>query len=265
MPRAQQSLSDVDEVLPGKLIIGDALRTLEGMDDDRFQMCVTSPPYWGLRDYDVEGQIGAEPTVDGYIENLTKLFSQVRRTLRPDGTLWLNIGDSYTSGGRTWRPPDKKLPQRGMSYRPATPQGMKPKDLIGVPWMLAFALRADGWYLRTDVVWHKPNGNPESVKDRPSRKHEFLFLLTKSERYLYNWEAVKVPNDRGTGTKARSTVWSINTTPFPEAHFATRGGLPERRPCPRPAPPARPHQGDRAVVSLSMARSRLRGAGLRNM
>lgn len=205
----------------GRLIVGDAHRVLEGVDDDTFQMCVTSPPYWGLRDYDVDGQIGAEPTVDEYVEKLTKLFSQVRRTLRPDGTLWLNIGDSYTSGGRTWRQSDKKLPQRGMSYRPATPEGMKPKDLIGVPWMLAFALRADGWYLRTDIVWHKPNGNPESVKDRPSRKHEFLFLLTKSERYLYNWEAVKVPNDRGTGTKARSTVWSVNTTPFPEAHFAT--------------------------------------------
>lgn len=204
----------------GRLIVGDALRALERMDDDIFQTVVTSPPYWGLRDYGIEGQIGAEPTVDGYVEHLVKLFTQVRRTLRSDGTLWLNIGDSYTSGGRTWRQADSKLPARGMNYRPATPEGMKPKDLIGVPWMLAFALRADGWYLRTDIVWNKPNGNPESVKDRPSRKHEFIFLLTKSERYLYNWEAVKVPSDRGTGTKARSTVWNINTFPFPEAHFA---------------------------------------------
>lgn len=204
----------------GRLIIGDALHILEGFDDERFQTVVTSPPYWGLRDYGIEGQIGAEDTVDEYIERLVKLFGQVRRTLRSDGSLWLNIGDSYTSGGRTWRQADNKLPARGMNYRPATPEGMKPKDLIGVPWMLAFALRADGWYLRTDIVWNKPNGNPESVKDRPSRKHEFVFLLTKSERYLYNWEAVKVPNDKGTGTKARSTVWNINTSPFPEAHFA---------------------------------------------
>ncbi len=223
----RMQLFNPDEVVPtpgrgsGKLIVGDALHLLEGIDDETFQTVVTSPPYWGLRDYGIEGQIGAEPTVDDYIETLVKLFAQVRRTLRSDGTLWLNIGDSYTSGGRTWRQSDSKLPARGMTYRPGTPEGMKPKDLIGVPWMLAFALRADGWYLRTDIVWNKPNGNPESVKDRPSRKHEFIFLLSKSERkYLYNWEAVKVPNDKGTGTKARSTVWNVNTSPFPEAHFA---------------------------------------------
>jgi site-specific DNA-methyltransferase (cytosine-N4-specific) len=204
------------------LIVGDALGVLSAVPDQTFQTVVTSPPYWGLRDYGIEGQIGAEPTVDKYIESLVALFEQVRRTLRDDGTLWLNIGDSYTSGGRTWRQADSKLPQRAMDYRPATPEGMKPKDLIGVPWMLAFALRSAGWYLRTDIIWHKPNGNPESVKDRPSRKHEFIFLLSKSERaYKYNWEAVKVPNDKGTGTKARSSVWSVNTTPFPEAHFAT--------------------------------------------
>ncbi len=219
-------LFDIDEAAPapgrgsGKLIVGDALTALEGIDDETFQTVVTSPPYWGLRDYGIDGQIGAEPTVDEYVDKLVKLFSQVRRTLRSTGTLWLNIGDSYTSGGRTWRQSDSKLPARGMNYRPATPEGMKPKDLIGVPWMLAFALRADGWYLRTDIVWNKPNGNPESVKDRPSRKHEFIFLLTKSERYLYNWEAVKVPNDKGAGTKARSSVWNVNTSPFPEAHFA---------------------------------------------
>jgi site-specific DNA-methyltransferase (adenine-specific)/site-specific DNA-methyltransferase (cytosine-N4-specific) len=204
----------------GTLVVGDAARVLEGVGDETFQMVVTSPPYWGLRDYGVDSQIGAEPTVHEYVENLVKLFGQVRRTLRDDGTLWLNVGDSFTSGGRTWRDSDSKLPARGMSYRPATPEGMKPKDLIGVPWMLAFALRDDGWYLRTDIIWHKPNGNPESVKDRPSRKHEFLFLLSKSERYLYNRDAVKVPSDDGRGTKARSSVWSINTFPFPEAHFA---------------------------------------------
>jgi len=204
----------------GRIIQGDAVQALASIDDDTFQTAVTSPPYWGLRDYGIDGQIGAEPTVFEYIETLTKLFSEVRRTLRPDGTLWLNIGDSYTSGGRTWRQSDKKLPARGMDYRPATPEGLKKKDLIGVPWRLAFALQADGWYLRTDIVWNKPNGNPESVKDRPTRMHEFVFLLTKSERYLYNYEAVKEPAVNGK-LKARRSVWNVNTEAFPEAHFAT--------------------------------------------
>ena len=205
----------------GRILQGDATRALGHIDDNTFQCVVTSPPYWGLRDYGIDDQIGAEPTVDEYIEKLTKLFSEVRRTLRPDGTLWLNIGDSFTSGGRTWRQSDKKLPARGMDYRPATPEGLKPKDLIGVPWRLAFALQTDGWYLRTDIVWNKPNGNPESVKDRPVRMHEFIFLLTKSERYLYNYEAVKEPSLDGKKLKARRSVWNINTEAFPEAHFAT--------------------------------------------
>lgn len=205
----------------GFLLIGDALRALEGFDDATFQAVVTSPPYWGLRDYGMDGQIGAEPTVDGFVERLVKVFSEVRRTLRDDGTLWLNIGDSYTSGGRTWRQSDKKLAARGMSYRPATPEGLKPKDLIGVPWRLASALQLDGWYLRSEVIWQKPNVQPESVKDRPARSHEFVFMLTKSERYLYNYDAVKVPTDDGRRMKARKDVWSINTEAFPDAHFAT--------------------------------------------
>ncbi len=205
----------------GKIINGDAVRLMRQMDDGIFQCVVTSPPYWGLRDYGITDQIGAESTVEEYIERLVKLFAEVRRTLKDDGTLWLNIGDSFTSGGRTWRQSDKKLPARGMNYRPGTPEGLKPKDLIGVPWRLAFALQADGWYLRTDIVWNKPNGNPESVKDRPVRTHEFLFLLTKSERYLYNYDAVKEPSQDGKKMKARRSVWNVNTEPFPEAHFAT--------------------------------------------
>lgn len=204
----------------GEIVIGDALQALASMPDQRFQCVVTSPPYWGLRDYGVPGQIGAELTVDDYIDSLVKVFGEVRRTLRNDGTFWLNIGDSFTSGNRTWRDADSKLPARGMSYRPPTPEGLKPKDLIGVPWKLAFALQADGWYLRTDIVWHKPNSNPESVKDRPTRSHEFLFLLTKSEKYFYDHAATRVPSDTGTGLKALRSVWSINTEPFPEAHFA---------------------------------------------
>ena len=204
----------------GELIIGDAAQALASMPDQRFQCVVTSPPYWGLRDYGVQGQIGAELEVDGYIDALVKVFSEVRRTLRDDGTVWLNLGDSYTSGGRTWRDSDSKLPARGMNYRPPTPKGLKSKDLIGVPWKLAFALQADGWYLRTDIVWHKPNSNPESVKDRPSRCHEFIFLLSKSERYFYDHAATRIPSDSGTKLKALRSVWSINTEPFAEAHFA---------------------------------------------
>lgn len=204
----------------GRLIQGDAVCALATLDDESVQTIITSPPYWGLRDYGIAGQIGAEPTVHQFIDNLVKVFSDVRRVLREDGTFWLNIGDAFTSGGRTWRQSDKKLPARGMNYRPATPEGLKPKDLIGVPWRLAFALQADGWYLRTDIVWNKPNGNPESVKDRPTRMHEFVFLLTKAERYLYNYEAVKQPTDNGKGAKALRTVWNINTEAFPEAHFA---------------------------------------------
>jgi site-specific DNA-methyltransferase (adenine-specific)/site-specific DNA-methyltransferase (cytosine-N4-specific) len=207
--------------LTGTIIHGDAARSMQQMDDGIFQCVVTSPPYWGLRDYGIPDQIGAEPTVDEYIERLVKLFAHVRRTLRDDGTMWLNIGDGFTSGGRTWRQSDKKLPARGMDYRPSTPEGLKPKDLIGIPWRLAFALQADGWYLRTDIVWNKPNGNPESVKDRPVRTHEFLFLLTKRERYLYNYDAVKEPSRDGKTLKARRSVWNIYTEPFPEAHFAT--------------------------------------------
>ncbi len=206
----------------GRLIQGDAAAVLATIPDESIQMCVTSPPYWGLRDYGLPEQIGAEPRVEEFVEHLVKVFAEVRRVLRPDGSLWLNIGDSYTSGGRTWRDRDEKLPARGMTYRPATPDGLKPKDLIGVPWRVAFALQAEGWYLRTEIIWHKPNALPESVKDRPSRNHEYLFFLTKSLKdYKYNYEAAKVPTDDGRALKARKSVWSISTEAFPDAHFAT--------------------------------------------
>ncbi|MEO7665921.1 MAG: site-specific DNA-methyltransferase, partial [Dehalococcoidia bacterium] len=181
----------------GDIYVGDALGLLKQFPDRMFQTCVTSPPYWGLRDYAIEGQIGAENRVDDYVDSLVRVFDEVRRVLHDDGTLWLNIGDSYTSGGRTWRDSDKKLPARGMSYRAPTPEGLKPKDLIGVPWRVAFALQAAGWYLRSDIVWDKPNAIPESVKDRPTKVHEYVFLLTKSERYLYNHEAVRQPASNG--------------------------------------------------------------------
>lgn len=204
----------------GRIITGDARLELAKMESGSFQSCITSPPYWGLRDYGIAGQIGAEMKLDDYICDLVAIFAEVRRALADDGTLWLNIGDSYTSGGRTWRDTDKKNKARGMDYRAPTPDGLKPKDLIGVPWRLAFALQADGWYLRSDIVWSKANGLPESVKDRPSRTHEYIFLFSKSERYFYDYESVREPAVNGNKRSCRS-VWTINTEPFKEAHFAT--------------------------------------------
>ncbi len=159
--------------------------------------------------------------VNDYIGHLVKVFQEVRRTLRNDGTLWLNIGDSYTSGGRTWRQKDSKNKGRQMDYRPPTPRGLKPKDLIGVPWKIAFALQEDGWYLRSDIIWYKPNCQPESVKDRPTRAHEYLFLFSKTEKgYVYNYEAILESTKEGNGKKNRRTVWAINTNGFKGDHFA---------------------------------------------
>ncbi|OOE84209.1 site-specific DNA-methyltransferase [Salinivibrio siamensis] len=203
-----------------RLIIADSRQALTQVPDKTFQMCVTSPPYWGLRDYNMNGQIGAEETIHEFISDLVAIFREVRRTLKDDGILWLNIGDSYTSGGRTWRDKDKKNPARGMSYRASTPDGLKPKDLIGLPWRLALALQDDGWYLRSDNIWYKPNCQPESVKDRPTRSHEYVFLLSKSEKYYYDYESVKEPAIDGKKVRNRRTVWKVRTKPFKGAHFA---------------------------------------------
>lgn len=200
------------------LIGGDALAVLTNMPPNSVQTVVTSPPYWSLRDYGIAGQVGLETSVYDFIENLADLFDQVHRVLRSDGTLWLNIGDSYTSGNRGWRAPDKKNSARAMNVRPPTPEGLKSKDLIGVPWRLAFALQDRGWYLRSEVVWRKPNAQPESVRDRPTRDHEQVFLFSKSDRYKYDVGAVKGPNDR-----RLRTVWDIPTQINRDAsgHFAT--------------------------------------------
>jgi site-specific DNA-methyltransferase (cytosine-N4-specific) len=198
------------------LLCGDSEKALASIPEGIFQTCVTSPPYWSLRDYNIAGQIGLENSVTEYIYHLVRVFDGVHRTLRDDGTLWVNIGDSYTSGGRTWRATDKKNPVRAMQVRPPTPDGLKPKDLIGVPWLLAFALQKRGWYLRADIIWNKPNCQPESVKDRPTRSHEYLFLFSKSEHYFYDHNAVRGPNGRN-----MRTVWDIKTKPYPGAHFAT--------------------------------------------
>lgn len=203
-----------------KLLQGDALTRLQRLPDSFVQCCVTSPPYWGLRDYTSPEQVGAERTVGDYLMRLVLVFREVRRVLRHDGTLWLNLGDAYTSGNRKTRAPDEKNPHRAMGYRPATPEGLKPKDLIGLPWRLAFALQADGWYLRSDVVWHKPNAQPESVKDRPTRAHEYLFLLSKSKTYFYDSTAVQEDAVNQAGKRARRSVWSVTTEPSPEGHPA---------------------------------------------
>jgi len=201
----------------GSVIIeGDALQALQNLPSKSVQCVITSPPYWGLRDYGIPEQIGLEETLPQYLNRLVAIFSEIKRVLRDDGTLWLNIGDGYTSGNRAYRAPDKKNPARAMNIRPDTPEGLKPKDLLGIPWRLAFALQDDGWYLRTDLVWNKPNGMPESVKDRPTRCHEYMFLFAKSEQYFYDHKAILEDNGRN-----RRSVWNINTVPFNEAHFAT--------------------------------------------
>lgn len=200
------------------IIAGDAHRILSTLPDGIAQTVVTSPPYWSLRDYGIDGQLGLEASVHDFIAALAALFDDVRRVLAPDGTLWLNIGDSYTSGNRGWRAPDRKNVARAMSTRPPTPDGLKPKDLIGVPWRLAFALQERGWYLRSDLVWNKPNAQPESVGDRPTRSHEYVFLLSANEKYRYDVDAVRGPN----GRRLRS-VWDLTTQPSRDAsgHFAT--------------------------------------------
>jgi len=199
---------------------GDAVTVLRRLPSNSVRCVVTSPPYWGLRDYGIDDQIGLELTMPQFIQKLVAVFSEVRRVLTDDGTLWINIGDGYTSGNRGYRATDKKNPARAMTVRPDTPEGLKPKDLMGIPWRLAFALQDDGWYLRTDIIWNKPNAMPESVKDRPTRSHEFLFMFSKSEKYFYNSDAVKQVADGG-GLRNLRTVWSVNTKPYAGAHFAT--------------------------------------------
>lgn len=212
----------------------DALSVLKKLPSGVVQCCITSPPYWGLRDYGSSNQIGAEPSVEEYIRRLTRVFKEVHRVLKPDGTLWLNIGDSYTSGNRGWRAPDKKNGARAMDARPATPSGLKEKELVGVPWRLAFALQRQGWYLRSDIIWNKPNSQPESVKDRPTLSHEYVFLLTKSKRYFYDYAAIREPTVDGQGEKNRRSVWTLSAysrvggavTPFPEdlVHLCVTAG-----------------------------------------
>lgn len=236
------------------LIQGDSLNVLPTMPDKSVHCCVTSPPYYGLRDYGAVGQIGLEQTPDEYVAKIVSVFRAVRRVLRDDGTVWLNLGDSYSGSGRGNNPNGKQGSNKGTSFDPENsgyvPVGLKPKDLIGIPWRVAFALQADGWYLRSDIIWHKPNPMPESVKDRPTKSHEYIFLLAKSQRYYYDGEAVKEesaypdddrkarqdsrnksmptiemngmrPGSATYPTRNKRDVWTVTTKPYKGAHFAT--------------------------------------------
>ena len=248
-----------------KIIFGDCRDTMRQLTTDgvKVQMCVTSPPYYGLRDYGHKGQIGLEETPEQYIDAMVEVFRCVKDILSDDGVLWLNIGDSYAGSGKG-RNPDGTvhlstlLAKQGSNtgaimgnvFSNKVPDGCKPKDLIGIPWMLAFALRADGWYLRQDIIWHKPNPMPESVMDRCTKAHEYIFLLSKSPKYFYDNEAIKEPSEhpednrksrvntstakdfqRDVGNKLavgdktypfrnKRSVWTVNTKPYSGAHFA---------------------------------------------
>jgi len=179
-----------------RLYRGDCLDVLRRLTAGSVHCVVTSPPYWGLRDYGVAGQLGLESTPEEYVAKLVGIFREVRRVLRPDGTVWLNLGDSYYSdiGGGSVTCTVNAGPIRTLGRRNKPPHGtLKPKDLVGIPWRVALALQADGWYLRSDIIWHKPNAMPESVRDRPTKSHEYLFLFAKSERYYFDSKAVCEP------------------------------------------------------------------------
>ena len=182
----------MDNIEKNTIINGNSLEVLKSLPDNSIDCCVTSPPYYALRDYGCDGQIGLEETPEKYIESLCDVFSEVRRVLTPEGTLWLNIGDSYNGNkvGNTEVVKNKKVSESNDFHKKLW-SGAKPKDLIGIPWMLAFALRSQGWYLRQDIIWHKPNPMPESVTDRCTKSHEYIFLLSKSQRYYFDYEAIQ--------------------------------------------------------------------------
>lgn len=244
---------------PYKILQGDCRETLRTLPDCSIHCCVTSPPYFGLRDYGCEGQIGLEPTPDEFVAQMVAVFREVRRVLRDDGTLWLNLGDSYANPGGSalaWNTDTEQNKKRADS--PKTPvkgtAGYKPKDLMGIPWRVAFALQADGWYLRQEIIWHKPNPMPESVTDRCTKSHEQIFLLAKSQRYYFDAVAIQEQainagqsrsfstakkQGRAVGreasgnerigappveiaeTRNKRSVWTVSTKPYKGAHFAT--------------------------------------------
>ena len=202
------------------IVVGNAESALKKLPEGIAQTCVTSPPYWGLRDYALPQQIGSEEKLSTYLRRLARVFGILRTVVKPNGVLWLNVGDIYTSGNRGWRAADKKNAARGRNWRPNNPPGMKNKELVGLPWELARVARRQGWYVRSEVIWHKTNGQPESVKDRPTRSHEQLFLFSNAEQYYYDCEAIAEPASGVLLTKNRRSVWSLPTEPFNGNHFA---------------------------------------------
>jgi DNA modification methylase len=252
--------------MSARIIVADVLDGLASLEPESVQVCVTSPPYWGLRDYGVAGQLGLERTPQEYVDRMVAVFAAVRGVLRKDGTLWLNLGDCYNAynggsgpgSGPVDGPSERSAqrPQLATGYG-LRDRGLKPKDLVGIPWRVALALQADGWWLRSDIIWSKPNPMPESVTDRCTKAHEYIFLLSKSARYYYDAEAIKEPaiysgitgmdgsgfkdpqsfngkhktaamfgarksiDGEDSGTRNKRSVWEIATAPFPEAHFAT--------------------------------------------
>ena len=242
-----------------EIIQGDCIEGMRTLPDQSVNCCVTSPPYFGLRDYGHEGQIGLEETPEQFVAKLVEAFREVRRVLKDDGTLWLNLGDSYCHTVDSHKTKSAKQKSNvGADWdmvKRSFAEGLKTKDLIGIPWMVAFALRADGWYLRQDIIWHKPNPMPESVTDRCTKSHEYIFLLSKSQKYYYDQDAIREPHKRlwdesnggnmaDTGHKKsgkietknthpngypmpnelganKRSVWTVTTKPYSEAHFAT--------------------------------------------
>lgn len=194
-----------------QILIGDARERLKELPSKSVHCCVTSPPYWQLRDYGAKGQLGLEGSPELYISEIIRVFREVKRVLRSDGTCWLNLGDTYMTAWVASRSNSATSPASSLSRRDArrrNSSGIKPKNLIGIPWRVALALQADGWYLRSDVIWHKPNPLPESVKDRPTRSHEYLFLLTKSPRYHYDADPIREPHRESSYRRVKNS-WAV--------------------------------------------------------
>ena len=209
------------------ILYGDCRKTLSQFDE-KARCCITSPPYYGLRDYGGEEyQIGLEQSPEEYVKQLVEVFRLVRDNLTDDGTLWVNIGDgyyNYKSGTGEYAKQSFAKGRQDLPYnnpkRANKLDGYKDKDLIGAPWMFAFAMRNDGWWLRQDIIWNKPNPMPESVRDRCTKSHEYIFLFSKSRNYYFNVDAIKEPTNDGTGLKRKKSVWSVKTKPYKGAHFA---------------------------------------------
>tara|TARA_B100000131_G_scaffold180694_1_gene174379 strand:+ start:221 stop:1063 length:843 start_codon:yes stop_codon:yes gene_type:complete len=202
---------------------GDCIEQLKRLADQSINTCITSPPYWGLRNYQEDKQLGMEDTPEEFISNLVDVFREVKRVLRDDGTVWLNLGDTYCGTGHKGNYTDPKHKEGRNGQKIALNNkidGLKSKDLVGIPWRVALALQQDGWYLRQDIIWHKPNTMPESVKDRCTKAHEYIFLLSKNKKYYYDDEAIKEDAVIGKKRNKRS-VWTVPTKPFKGAHFAT--------------------------------------------